>query len=139
MRTGQGFLCIYSITSTSSFEELSVFREQILRVKEEDRVPMVLVGNKCDLEDSRVVATSQGADLAKSFGCPFIESSAKSRVNVEQAFFELVRAIRQSIEGASDSGDKKKRKESGGKSGLGSLRRMKSLGKLGGKEQCTLF
>src|SRR3989344_5549508 len=76
MRTGQGFLCIYSITSTSSFEELSVFREQILRVKEEDRVPMVLVGNKCDLEDSRVVATSQGADLAKSFGCPFIESSA---------------------------------------------------------------
>lgn len=136
MRTGQGFLCIYSITSTSSFEELSVFREQILRVKEEDRVPMVLVGNKCDLEDSRVVATSQGADLAKSFGCPFIESSAKSRINVEQAFFELVRAIRQSIEGANDSGDKK-RKESGGKSGLGSLRRMKS--KLGGKEQCTLF
>jgi len=97
MRTGQGFLCVYAITSRSSFEEISAFREQILRVKEEERVPMVLVGNKCDLEDSRVVAASEGADLARSFGCKFLESSAKSRINVEECFFELVREIRKSL------------------------------------------
>jgi len=93
MRTGQGFFCCYSITSHSSFEEITAFREQILRVKDEEEVPMVLVGNKCDLESQRQVATAEGAELAKSFGCSFMETSAKTRVNVEESFFELVRAI----------------------------------------------
>ena len=50
MRSGQGFLCVYSITNHGSFEEIAAFREQILRVKDADRVPMVIVGNKCDLD-----------------------------------------------------------------------------------------
>jgi GTPase KRas protein len=45
MRTGQGFLCVYSITNRSSFEEISTFREHIIRVKDEDNVPMILVGS----------------------------------------------------------------------------------------------
>ncbi|ELR20846.1 Raslike protein 1, putative [Acanthamoeba castellanii str. Neff] len=133
MRTGQGFLCVYSITSRSSFEEISSFREQILRVKEEDNVPMVLVGNKCDLEDSRVVATSEGADLAKSFGCKFLESSAKSRINVEESFFELVREIRKSIGGDSDSGKGKGKGNKGGK-GKGMKGKLKFS-----SNQCSLF
>lgn len=52
---------------------------------------MVLVGNKCDLETERQVTTGEGQDLAKSFGCPFVESSAKTRVNVEESFYALVR------------------------------------------------
>ena len=52
MRTGQGFLLVYSITSRQSFEELETFREQILRVKDADKVPMVVVGNKIDMEVS---------------------------------------------------------------------------------------
>ena len=55
MRTGEGFLCVYAITSRSSFDEISAFREQILRVKDEDHVPMVLVGNKCDLCDATLL------------------------------------------------------------------------------------
>jgi len=94
MRTGQGFLCVYAITSRSSFDEISSFREQILRVKDSDKVPMVVVGNKCDLESERQVSKAEGQDLAKSFGCPFLETSAKSRINVEESFFELVREIR---------------------------------------------
>ena len=55
MKNGQGFVLVYSITAQSTFNDLQDLREQILRVKDTDDVPMVLVGNKCDLEDERVV------------------------------------------------------------------------------------
>ena len=45
MRTGQGFMIVYSVTSPSSFHEVSQFRDQILRVKDADNVPIVIVGN----------------------------------------------------------------------------------------------
>jgi GTPase KRas len=94
MRSGQGFLCVYAINSRNSFDEISTFREQMLRAKDSDDVPMVLVGNKSDLEESRQVTLQEGLTLAKSFGCPHVEASARLRVNVEHAFFELVRDIR---------------------------------------------
>lgn len=59
MRTGEGFLLVYSITSRQSFEEITTFQQQILRVKDRDYFPMVVVGNKCDLEGEREV-TRQG-------------------------------------------------------------------------------
>jgi len=112
MRTGQGFLCVYSITAKSTFDEITSFREQILRVKDKDKVPMILVGNKCDLEHERQVTTQDGQELAKSFGCPFLETSAKSRVNVEESFYQLVREIRKELKGEQYSGG-------GGKGGRG--------------------
>jgi len=111
MRTGQGFILVYAITSRSSFDEIVTFKDQILRVKDKDRVPMVLVGNKCDLETERQVTTGEGQDLAKTFGCPFFESSAKSRINVEESFYELVRQIRKENQG----NDPKKGKAGGKK------------------------
>lgn len=49
------------------------------------KVPMILVGNKCDLEDERVVGKDQGANLARSFNnCAFLESSAKAKINVSE-------------------------------------------------------
>ena len=68
--------------------------EQILRVKDVAEVPMILVGNKCDLEEERDVTTSEGKELAKLFNCPFFETSAKARINVEEVFYESVREIR---------------------------------------------
>lgn len=56
MRTGEGFLLVYSITSRQSFEEITTFQQQILRVKDKDYFPMVVVGNKCDLEGDRDVS-----------------------------------------------------------------------------------
>ncbi len=55
MRTGEGFLLVYSITSRNSFEEISTFHQQILRVKDQDSFPVVVVANKCDLEFERQV------------------------------------------------------------------------------------
>lgn len=50
IRSGQGFVIVYSITSRSSFENLNSFHDQILRVKDEDSFPVVILANKCDLE-----------------------------------------------------------------------------------------
>jgi len=93
MKNGQGFVLVYSIIAQSTFNDLPDLREQILRVKDKDEVPMVLVGNKCDLNDQRVISTDQGSDLSRKFTCAFLEASAKTRVNVEQIFHDLIRQI----------------------------------------------
>jgi len=56
MRTGEGFLLVYSITSRNSFEEITAFHQQILRVKDKDYFPIIVVANKCDLEMERQVS-----------------------------------------------------------------------------------
>jgi len=93
MKNGQGFVLVYSIIAQSTFNDLPDLREQILRVKDKDEVPLVLVGNKCDLNDQRVITTDQGQDLAKKFNCTFMEASAKTRTNVEAIFHDLIRQI----------------------------------------------
>ena len=61
MRTGEGFLLVYSITSRQSFEEIVTFQQQILRVKDKDYFPIIVVGNKCDLEHERQVGKEGGS------------------------------------------------------------------------------
>lgn len=63
MREGKGFLLVYNITSQTTFDEVSVLYDKILRSKEKDKVPIVLVGNKCDLEKDRKVPTASGKKL----------------------------------------------------------------------------
>jgi GTPase KRas protein len=58
IRDGEGFMLVYSITQRESFEEMTSVYDNILRVKDRDSVPAVLVGNKCDLEFERRVAMS---------------------------------------------------------------------------------
>lgn len=57
MRTGEGFLLVYSITSRDSFDEISIFHQQILRVKDKEYFPVIVVANKCDLDYERQVST----------------------------------------------------------------------------------
>lgn len=95
MKTGEGFVMVYSIVSRLSFESLGKLRMQILRLKEEygEDVPMVLAGNKSDLEEDREVTTEEGKSLAEDFHCSFLECSAKSDINVSEVFNELVHVI----------------------------------------------
>ncbi|KAJ8395127.1 hypothetical protein AAFF_G00035830 [Aldrovandia affinis] len=87
MRTGEGFLCVFAVNNSKSFADVHLYREQIKRVKDSDDVPMVLVGNKCDL--ARTVDTKQAQELARSYGIEFVETSAKTRQGVEDAFYTL--------------------------------------------------
>ncbi|KHJ83723.1 Ras family protein [Oesophagostomum dentatum] len=84
MKNGQGFVLVYSITAQSTFNDLMDLRDQILRVKDTDEVPMILVGNKCDLEDERVVGKDQGLNLARQIGSAYLETSAKAKINVNE-------------------------------------------------------
>merc|ERR1711862_664818 len=98
MKNGQGFVLAYSITAQSTFNDLQDLREQILRVKDSEEVPMVLVGNKCDLEDERVVGKDQGMNMARQFNnCAFMETSAKAKIGVNDIFFDLVRQINKTV------------------------------------------
>ena len=91
MRTGQCFLLIFSITSRSSFDEAHMLVEFCRRVKDTDDIPMVVVGNKVDLDYERQVSYEEAEQFAKSQGLTYIETSAKTSHNVQEAFFNVVR------------------------------------------------
>lgn len=92
IRSGEGFALIFSLANRRSFNEISEFREAIINVKETDKIPMVLIGNKCDLPD-RDVSTVELIDLARTYNCPCFETSAKTRKNVDESFIALVTEI----------------------------------------------
>lgn len=94
VREGQGFILVYSIASRATFDRLDVFRQAMLKVKRQKPVFM-LVGNKCDKQYEREVSREEGAALARNFGCDFLETSAKTAINVERLFVDLVRLLRQ--------------------------------------------
>lgn len=120
IRDGEGFVLVYSISSRSSFSRIPRFHGQILRVKESiagaslggyggypnhspalggnyaanSNVPIMLVGNKSDRVTEREVSTQEGHALARDLGCEFVEASAKNCVNVERAFYDVVRILR---------------------------------------------
>ncbi|KAK2857147.1 hypothetical protein Q5P01_005882 [Channa striata] len=113
-RSGEGFLLVFSITEHESFTATSEFREQILRVKEEETIPLLLVGNKSDLEDRRKVSAEEATAKASEWGVQYVETSAKTRANVDKVFFDLMREVRkkkmsESKDKNGPSGKKKKK------------------------------
>mmetsp|Transcript_22187 Transcript_22187/g.34449 ORF Transcript_22187/g.34449 Transcript_22187/m.34449 type:complete len:191 (-) Transcript_22187:245-817(-) len=97
IRQSEGFIIVYSIIDKGSFESIDAFHENIINHKNEDnnneKVPMVLAANKCDLEENREVDTSTGTAKAEKWGCSLLECSAKSNTNVQEVFAKCVEAI----------------------------------------------
>jgi len=79
MKTGQGFLLVFSITSASSLSELTGLRDEIIRIKDDENIPIVIVGNKLDLEEQRSVPRSRAFALSQLWGVPYYEASARTR------------------------------------------------------------
>ena len=120
---GQGFALVFSLISRGTFDSIVNYKAHIQRVKQTSSFPLIIIGNKSDLQAQRKVTAREGHDLAKSFNCPYIETSglliqtfpekryslahlavgacasrwrktAKTNSNVEEAFAQLARLVR---------------------------------------------
>jgi small GTP-binding protein len=95
IKSGQGFILVFSLTSLASVNELGPLREAIVRIKDTTGIPLVLVGNKSDLRTDRQVPREVGTSLSKAWGnVPYYEASARKRINVDEIFADVVRQIR---------------------------------------------
>jgi small GTP-binding protein len=90
MANGEGFALIYSITSALSFAEVEKIHKGIVKHKDTSQVPIVLVGNKKDLEAKREVPTAKAKALSTEWGCDFLEASAKTDTNIREIFNSLI-------------------------------------------------
>jgi len=114
MQSGQGFILVYQIISAQSLDALREIRDKIYAVKQKPVcdveyfvacrlcrfffqdtciIPMIVVGNKCDLEEERVVMKEDGKKFADKINAGFIECSAKNNLNIKDIFVEIVRRI----------------------------------------------
>ena len=110
MRHGEGFLFVYSVTDFNSFQMLTKHLKTLERVRNFEPVPIVLVGNKSDLEQKRQVSYNEGAALAHEMDCAFLETSARARKNIEETFYSIVREIRRREKGGIDQTKVEKKK-----------------------------
>jgi small GTP-binding protein len=93
IRDGNGFLLVYSIISPSSLKELEYFHDLIVSVKETDKFPCLIVGNKRDLKESRLVPFEDAVKFAERFHYDLLEISAKSLNSVNDVFMNIIRKI----------------------------------------------
>lgn len=101
MKSGLGFVLVYSITDSESFHQLKKIYAHLRRTKGESTpLPCIVVGNKTDLSTQRAVSAEEGMLFAQQANAPFIETTAKDRHQVEEVFATLVRSIHQSQNGS---------------------------------------
>eukprot|EP00441_Pelagodinium_beii_P022874 CAMPEP_0197666460 /NCGR_PEP_ID=MMETSP1338-20131121/62575_1 /TAXON_ID=43686 ORGANISM="Pelagodinium beii, Strain RCC1491" /NCGR_SAMPLE_ID=MMETSP1338 /ASSEMBLY_ACC=CAM_ASM_000754 /LENGTH=177 /DNA_ID=CAMNT_0043245485 /DNA_START=12 /DNA_END=541 /DNA_ORIENTATION=- len=93
MHKGDGFILTFSITNDTTMEDLKKIRDDVLKVHQNKQVPMLLVGNKCDLSSERAVTAGEAKRVAQEWGCEYIETSAKANINVDKLFETIVRNI----------------------------------------------
>ena len=92
IKKADGIILMYDITNRESFDTISRWWNDIFALKERD-FPVILVGNKCDLEDERKVQKEEGEKIAKEYNIKFYEASNKDGINVEKSSRELINVI----------------------------------------------
>ena len=92
-RGAHGIIVVYDVTEMETFNNVKQWLHEIDRYASEG-VNKLLVGNKSDLVTKKQVDTAQAKDLADSLSIPFLETSAKSATNVEQAFMTMASEIK---------------------------------------------
>ncbi|XP_072043961.1 uncharacterized protein [Amphiura filiformis] len=97
LKSGDGFMSVFAVTDRDSYDVLPGFRDQILRVKTDsipEEIPILLVGTEGDIPSKRQVSQKEAEDIAAAWGVSYVEVSAKTGQNVEEAFFRILRMIR---------------------------------------------
>ncbi|CAN1236261.1 Ras-related protein RABD1 [Linum grandiflorum] len=95
-RGAHGIIIVYDVTDMESFNNVKQWLNEIDRYAN-DTVCKLLVGNKCDLVENKVVDTQTAKALADELGIPFLETSAKDSINVEQAFLTMAAEIKKKM------------------------------------------
>ena len=95
-RGAHGIIIVYDVTDRDSFDNVRQWMHEIERFANPG-VCKILVGNKCDMEENRKVSSEEGAELARHFEIPFLETSAKNSINVEQSFITMSKEIKKNI------------------------------------------
>ncbi|XP_015597880.1 ras-related protein Rab-8A isoform X2 [Cephus cinctus] len=96
-RGAMGIMLVYDVTNEKSFENLKNWIRNIEENASSD-VERMILGNKCELTEKRQVYKERGEQLAVEYGIKFMETSAKSSINVEEAFYTLARDIKAKME-----------------------------------------
>jgi small GTP-binding protein len=91
-QSSDGFIVVYDITNNESFQTLDYWVEEI-KSNSQELSRMILVGNKCDIEEGRQVKKEEGKEYAKKKELKFYEVSAKDGTNVNKAFDDLIKDI----------------------------------------------
>ncbi|KRX96623.1 Ras-related protein Rab-10 [Trichinella pseudospiralis] len=91
-RGAMGIMLVYDITNQKSFENITKWLRNIEEHASED-VEKMLLGNKCDIEEKRMVSKERGEEIAGKHGIRFLETSAKAKINIDKAFYDLAEAI----------------------------------------------
>uniref|UniRef100_A0A8D0GZW3 RAB37, member RAS onco family n=1 Tax=Sphenodon punctatus TaxID=8508 RepID=A0A8D0GZW3_SPHPU len=93
-RDAQALLLLYDITNRMSFDSIRAWLSEIKEYAQED-VVIMLLGNKADVSSERVIRTEDGESLAREYRVPFMETSAKTGMNVELAFRAIAKELKQ--------------------------------------------
>ncbi|KAG5202834.1 hypothetical protein JEQ12_002417 [Ovis aries] len=92
-RDAQALLLLYDITNKSSFDNIRAWLTEIHEYAQRD-VVIMLLGNKADVSSERVIRSEDGEMLAREYGVPFMETSAKTGMNVELAFLAIAKELK---------------------------------------------
>jgi len=117
INSSDGFLLVYSIDNKESFESTKKRYERILKLKGDQKVAIVVAGNKCDLEESRKVSKEEAENFCLSNKITFMETSALKVINVKEAFLSCAKGLLQ----------------------INFPEKYKNVGKEGGKKKCYCF
>ncbi|KAK8888946.1 hypothetical protein M9Y10_033687 [Tritrichomonas musculus] len=113
IKDAQACIIVYSVTSQLSFNEVDKFRDKVKNFAQDNNAKIVLVGNKCDMQE-RVVTQDQGKQKAAEWGnVPFFETSAKKDINVQEAFAASLKLLVSNKGGAAAGGSSKSNDEGG--------------------------
>ncbi|KAI8819724.1 ras family-domain-containing protein [Fimicolochytrium jonesii] len=119
LKDGKGFLLVFAVNDKHTFEEVKQLREQIVKLKDTKRVPLVVCGNKCDLPEEQHEVDNAAVDaFCQQHKIPLLKTSAKDNTNVTESFHSLVRECRKYFPNTGTAaGSPGKRRETKKKSG----------------------